>query len=109
MFEFYVSDNFLDFILLSEIACNFEDMNHIIVKDENSTVKLPTQNCRVCFKNVKTYFPETSGLVYYDSDNEQCGLELINDEFQLIPGKIEYRIFYANLSKREYPYSDSLM
>ncbi|XP_077265201.1 uncharacterized protein LOC143899089 isoform X2 [Temnothorax americanus] len=38
-------------------------MNHIIVKDENSTVKLPTQNCR------------------------------------LIPGKIEYRIFYANLSK----------
>ncbi|XP_077265785.1 uncharacterized protein LOC143899397 isoform X2 [Temnothorax americanus] len=74
-------------------------MNHIIVKDENSTVKLPTQNCRVRFKSVKTYFPEASGLVYYDSDNEQCGLELINDEFQLIPGKIEYRIFYANLSK----------
>ncbi|XP_057329870.1 probable serine/threonine-protein kinase samkA [Microplitis mediator] len=73
-------------------------MNFIKVSDEKFSVKLPVKRNKISLQTIKSYFPGASSLTYYDK-SDKCGVELCNEEFELVQGISEYEIYYANSLK----------
>lgn len=74
-------------------------MNFVKIKDEKAAVHLSVTNNKFNLTMVRAYFPHVSGLTYIKKENVKCGLTLNNDEFELIPGVMEYEVYSVNILK----------
>lgn len=66
-------------------------MNYIRISDGKVTVRLPVKNNKISLQTIKAYFPGVSSLTYIEN-SEKCGVELCNEEFELVEGVTEYEI-----------------
>ncbi|XP_051157064.1 proto-oncogene tyrosine-protein kinase Src-like isoform X2 [Leptopilina boulardi] len=73
-------------------------MNLIKIKDGKNCIRLPTEKNTISLKTIKNYFPQASGLIYFNTKDEKCGVQLIeNDFFKLVDGVDQYEIFNSSV------------
>ncbi|CAD6207935.1 GSCOCG00003193001-RA-CDS, partial [Cotesia congregata] len=50
-------------------------------------------------QTIRGYFPNVSGLTFINENNQKCGLSIVNDKFELLPGVSKYEVHSCNILK----------
>lgn len=79
-------------------------MNFVEVSDGKISVHLPVKNNSLSTQTIRAYFPNVSGLTFINENNKRCGLSILNDKFELLPGVNKYEVHSCNILKGNYLY-----
>lgn len=78
-------------------------MSFVKIKDNKSAVKLPKNKRKLKLEVVRTYFPGADGLTFFDGE-DKCGINIQNEEFDLIDSVDEYEVFNANFLRGKFSF-----
>ncbi|KAH0567782.1 hypothetical protein KQX54_013737 [Cotesia glomerata] len=64
------------------------------------SVHLPIINNSLSIQTIRGCFPNVSGLTFINENNQKCGLSIVNDKFELLPGVSKYEVHSCNILKK---------
>lgn len=68
-------------------------MDFVKIRGGQDEFSLPVQNGILKLSCVQRYFAGATGLTF-TIDNQKCGVDIINDEVQLVKNVTDYEVYY---------------